>query len=142
MKPGILRNVSAIHVEHEHKGEMRGMLLDCGENTYGQLLDVWNERIMEKLREIKLIYITHAHADHQIGVCRVLAEIERAWEGHDYTVYLVYPFIMKPYVSELSYQWLRKPENVKTVHSHLLNPEGSHYFYENAAIAKNPKLYS
>ena len=43
------------------------------------MLDTWNEKIDEKLRQIRLIYITHTHADHQIGVVRLMAEIEKAY---------------------------------------------------------------
>jgi len=55
------------------------MLLDAGEGTWGQLAryfgtdetqptNVWHE-----LRQLKCIYISHAHADHQAGLTKILA---------------------------------------------------------------------
>ena len=49
---------------------------------------------------------------------------------------------MTPYVVELSNLWLKNPNRVKHFHSHLFNPEGTQFYYENALIAKNPDLYS
>jgi ribonuclease Z len=51
-------------------------LLDCGENTLGQLKRVYGPEMMkEVLRDLKLIWISHLHADHHLG----LASVIKAW---------------------------------------------------------------
>lgn len=71
MLPGKYRNVSGIYV-----GEWGGgALLDCGESTYGQLLlHYGKEGISEILKEVKLVTVTHLHADHHLGVVKLLYE--------------------------------------------------------------------
>jgi len=51
-------------------------LLDCGENTLGQLRRIYDpETMKEILRDLKLIWISHLHADHHLG----LASMIKAW---------------------------------------------------------------
>ena len=71
MLPSKYRNVSGIYV-----GEWGGgALLDCAENSYGQLLlHYGKEGIEEILQNLKLVTITHIHADHHLGVFKILYE--------------------------------------------------------------------
>lgn len=51
-------------------------LLDCGENTLGQLKRIYgSETMKEILRDLRLIWISHLHADHHLG----LVSIIKAW---------------------------------------------------------------
>eukprot|EP00941_MAST-03F_sp_MAST-3F-sp1_P004424 g4424.t1 len=53
----------------------RGILLDCGEGTYGQLLRMYgHDEVNSILSQLKCIYISHMHADHNLGVVRILME--------------------------------------------------------------------
>lgn len=48
--------------------EDRSMLLDCGEGTFLQLVRFFGpKRINTFLRSLKVIYVSHLHADHHIG---------------------------------------------------------------------------
>jgi ribonuclease Z len=71
--PSKYRNVSATLVRVPGYGSY---LLDCGENTLGQMKRVFppNE-LREVLRSLKLIWISHMHADHHLGTTSVI----RAW---------------------------------------------------------------
>ncbi|KAL9936424.1 hypothetical protein V8E36_004492 [Tilletia maclaganii] len=51
------------------------VLLDAGEGTYGQLLRKFGkDKVDEILLGLKLIFISHSHADHHIGTSRILLE--------------------------------------------------------------------
>lgn len=69
--PSKYRNVSATLIRIPGYGSY---LLDCGENTLGQLRRVYGyegtDRVLEDLRAV---YISHNHADHHLGTASVLA---------------------------------------------------------------------
>lgn len=49
-------------------------LLDCGEGTLGQLVRFYGIEEADKvLKKLKMIYISHAHADHHLGLMNILA---------------------------------------------------------------------
>jgi ribonuclease Z len=71
--PSKYRNVSATLLRIPGKGSY---LFDCGENTIGQLLRVFGpEKLADVLLDLKLIWISHLHADHHLGTMGVL----KAW---------------------------------------------------------------
>ena len=57
-----------------------GILLDCGEGTWGQLARFFggdpsrSSGVWETLRNLKCIFLSHMHADHHMGVAKVLAK--------------------------------------------------------------------
>ncbi|ELQ74588.1 putative metal-dependent hydrolase (beta-lactamase superfamily) [Trachipleistophora hominis] len=68
--PSKYRNVSSIIYEEDNCA----YLLDCGEDTLSQIDRVYGDlRILEKL---KLIFISHSHADHHLGLYFVLKKIQ------------------------------------------------------------------
>ncbi|KAF2860209.1 hypothetical protein K470DRAFT_277136 [Piedraia hortae CBS 480.64] len=71
--PSKYRNVSATLMRIPGWGSM---LFDCGENTLGQMRRVFGE---EETREIlcglRIIFISHMHADHHLGTVSVI----KAW---------------------------------------------------------------
>lgn len=71
--PSKYRNVSATLLRVPGCGSY---LLDCGENTLGQLKRVFPpDELAEVLRDLKLIWISHLHADHHLGTTSVI----KAW---------------------------------------------------------------
>lgn len=79
MMPATYRNVSAISLtvgNHLPQGESN-ILLDCGEGTFSQLVDAHStipggiDRYLERLR---VVYITHVHPDHNLGIFKLLSE--------------------------------------------------------------------
>ncbi|CAM9450499.1 unnamed protein product, partial [Chrysoparadoxa australica] len=57
------------------------MLLDAGEGSMGQLRSLYGEKTDDVLRGIKVIWISHPHADHHLGIMRVLAERNALAQG-------------------------------------------------------------
>lgn len=71
--PSKYRNVSATLLRCPGWGNL---LLDAGENTLGQLKRVFPpDELAQVLRDLKLIWISHMHADHHLGTISVI----RAW---------------------------------------------------------------
>ncbi|KAI9920279.1 hypothetical protein PsorP6_015817 [Peronosclerospora sorghi] len=76
--PSKYRNVTGIYVAVRSKpdAEVAGMLLDCGEGTLGQLaraVEGDRDRLQALVNGLKCIWISHNHADHHLGLLRVLS---------------------------------------------------------------------
>lgn len=71
--PSKYRNVSATLLRVPGSGSY---LLDCGEDTLGQLKRIYSPTELDEiLRDLKLIWISHLHADHHLGTISVI----KAW---------------------------------------------------------------
>lgn len=72
MMPSTFRNVSSISLTVNNSSHI---LLDCGEGTFSQIIDSYGiEGIDDYLKNLRMIYITHIHPDHNLGLFKVLAE--------------------------------------------------------------------
>ena len=77
--PTKFRNVSGTLVRVPGAGSY---LLDCGENTLGQLGRTYTaSELVDVLRELKMIFISHMHADHHLGTVSVIQAWHRAVYG-------------------------------------------------------------
>ena len=71
--PSKYRNVSANLLRIPGKGSY---LFDCGEGTLGQLGRLYNSvQLKEVLVDLKMIWISHLHADHHLGTTSLI----KAW---------------------------------------------------------------
>lgn len=76
--PSKHRNVSATLLKVPGKGYY---LLDCGENTLGQMKRTFPpEQFREVMQNLRMIWISHMHADHHLGSVAVIRE----WYEHNY----------------------------------------------------------
>ncbi|KAF9883501.1 hypothetical protein FE257_003415 [Aspergillus nanangensis] len=76
--PSKYRNVSSTLVNVPGVGYY---LLDAGENTLGQLKRVFEpEQLKEVLQNLRMIWISHLHADHHLGTATVI----KAWFEENY----------------------------------------------------------
>ncbi|KAJ3196210.1 Zinc phosphodiesterase ELAC protein 2 [Irineochytrium annulatum] len=74
--PSKVRNVSSTHIYIPNYG---GVMLDAGEGTYGQLFRKFNgnppespQSLRNVLKGLRVLFISHMHADHHLGVCSVI----------------------------------------------------------------------
>lgn len=82
--PSITRNVSGILVQTLTDGNI---LLDCGEGTLCQLYKSFGHMATHDiLRRLNVIFISHTHGDHHVGLIRVLEEIKRLTEDDKFKV--------------------------------------------------------
>ncbi|GEQ68437.1 hypothetical protein JCM33374_g2105 [Metschnikowia sp. JCM 33374] len=108
--PSIHRNVLANllripYVDEETK-EVRfnSILLDGGENTIGSLVRNYGhnnrEQLHQILDELSLIFLSHLHADHHLGIISVIT----AWLDHNKNnsrkLYLILPWQFNNFVTE------------------------------------------
>ncbi|PYH76095.1 hypothetical protein BO82DRAFT_359470 [Aspergillus uvarum CBS 121591] len=76
--PSKHRNVSSTLVHAPGNGYY---LLDCGEGTLGQLKRVFGpEALREVFQNMRMIWISHLHADHHLGIANVI----KAWYQANY----------------------------------------------------------
>ncbi|KAK2017664.1 hypothetical protein LZ32DRAFT_654686 [Colletotrichum eremochloae] len=69
--PSKYRNVSSTLIRVPQYGTY---VLDCGENTLGQLRRAYPaEEVTKILQETRCIFISHMHADHQLGTARFIS---------------------------------------------------------------------
>lgn len=64
--PSKLRNVSSILYQNED----HAILLDCGEDTLSQIERLFGD--FEVMKKLKIVYISHLHADHMIGIAQIV----------------------------------------------------------------------
>ena len=106
----------------------KGILLDTADGCYGQVYDHLGtlERVNELLINTRVVFITHIHGDHQLGVLKILSEREKA--GATDSIFVVTPTPMLEWMQLFINDSLENPELVHLVPSNDLNPEQS-YFY-------------
>lgn len=74
--PGKHRNVSGIMLDLFERG---GILLDCGEGTWGQMVRMMGlEQAQRAVASLRIIFVSHMHADHHLGLLSVLHHREEA----------------------------------------------------------------
>lgn len=77
--PSKYRNVSATLVHAPGYGYY---LLDCGEGTLGQLKRVLEpQALREVFRNLRMIWVSHLHADHHLGTASVIKAWYREYYG-------------------------------------------------------------
>eukprot|EP00795_Rhopilema_esculentum_P009410 gene9410-17122_t len=67
--PSKYRNVSSILI---NASQHTSMLLDCGEGSYGQMKNHFGREAEEILKKLQFVFISHLHADHHLGLIRIL----------------------------------------------------------------------
>lgn len=88
--PTIARNVIAnmvrIPYQKEKGGDVsyRSVLLDGGENTLGNLKRMVDSQQLEQLfKELSLIFLSHLHADHHLGIASMINKWFEVNHGND-----------------------------------------------------------
>lgn len=92
--PNKKRNTSGILVNFNIP-KLASVILDCGEDTLGQMVRYYGiEKANNILRQLKLIYVSHPHMDHHIGLLDILEARSRLTKD---TVCLIVP----PWVDDI-----------------------------------------
>ena len=80
--PSKYRNVSGTLLRVPGSGSY---LFDAGENSLGQLSRIYtHEELLEVLRDLRMIWISHLHADHHLGITSIIRAWYKAVYGDNY----------------------------------------------------------
>lgn len=84
----------------------RTVFLDAGENTLGTIRRLFNDADVDMLMsELKLVYLSHLHADHHMGISGLVKEwLKKAGEDNDDNriLYIVTPWQYEKFLEELN----------------------------------------
>ncbi|CRG89533.1 ribonuclease Z [Talaromyces islandicus] len=81
--PSKYRNVSATLLHVPKKGYY---LFDAGENTLGQLKRTFGpEQLQHVMQNLRLIWISHLHADHHLGTATVIKEWYKEYKASNHS---------------------------------------------------------
>lgn len=104
--PSKYRNVisTLVKIPYNMNGKVinRSILLDAGENTLGAILrSIPDIDIPSVFHDLKLIFLSHLHADHHLGIVSILKE----WYKHNKSnpeayLYLITPWQYQSFVRE------------------------------------------
>lgn len=129
--PGKHRNVSSLMIDMFERG---GVMMDCGEGTWGQMVRHFGlERAKQVVCELKVIFISHMHADHHLGLMNLLHERTAALRGneayrHGPQLVIIGPFYLM--------QWLEEFQALAKVplQQQLPPPQRSFKFFDAAKL--------
>ena len=103
-QPTNFRNVSAVFMKIK---DFR-MMIDCGEGTYFQLFSHFGfEKIEEVLINLKIIYVSHFHSDHCMGIFEILVERNKIFKKigknpENNKIFLVVPSNLLPLIEDFN----------------------------------------
>ncbi|KAG7706977.1 hypothetical protein KL914_002861 [Ogataea haglerorum] len=99
--PSKLRNVISNAVRVPTESGYRTIFLDAGENTLGSINKLYSQEDVATLfRELKMVYLSHLHADHHIGIVALLQKWCQVRSEHD-KLYVVAPWQYEKFLVEL-----------------------------------------
>lgn len=104
--PSIYRNVISnlirIPIKKSHGIEFISILLDAGENTIGNLLRTFghNNQYETIMKELKLIHLSHLHADHHLGIISIINKWFEVNKHNNNILHLVVPWQYNHFVTE------------------------------------------
>lgn len=109
--PSLLRNVSSTIVrlpffdEKNNEIDVSSIILDAGENTLGTIQRLFNENERARFfgKELKLIYLSHLHADHHLGIISLIQK----WKFYnkdnaEKKLYIVAPWQFEKFLNDVS----------------------------------------
>ncbi|QLL34879.1 hypothetical protein HG536_0H02540 [Torulaspora globosa] len=109
----------------EGKMKNRMVLLDAGENTIGTMRRNFSSTALQTIfKDLSLVYLSHLHADHHLGIISILKE----WYKHnkhkdESLLYIVTPWQYNKFVNE--WLLLEEPDLLKRLKyiscEHLIN---------------------
>lgn len=106
--PSIHRNVisSVVRVPRFENGQQiyNSVMFDGGENTLGTMLRAFGhnnkEHFIQVMKELKMIYLSHLHADHHLGIISVVNEWFKYNADNKNLLYLVFPWQYGKFLTE------------------------------------------
>lgn len=97
----VISSLVRIPFEDENGVRYRSVLLDAGENTLGSIKRMLgNENLETYFQELKMIYLSHLHADHHLGIVSIIKEWYKYNSNNNERLYLVTPWQYNHFIDE------------------------------------------
>ncbi|KAJ3102173.1 Zinc phosphodiesterase ELAC protein 2 [Phlyctochytrium planicorne] len=81
--PSKYRNVSSTLLQFSSLAEPFNVVLDAGEGTTGQMFRHFGQpRFETEIMNIRIIFVSHLHADHHLGVVGIIKMRKKLFEDH------------------------------------------------------------
>ena len=78
--PAKYRNVSGFFMQFDGQGYRGNIMLDTGEGSLAQMIRRYGAtKVDAQLKELKLVWISHIHADHHVGLPGILTARQEAF---------------------------------------------------------------
>ena len=93
-------------------------MLDCGEGSYFQLFNHYGEdKIDDVLLGLRVIFITHIHSDHNLGILDTIAQriklLKKKFKGNEEEISKHKTFLIIPYnVVPWFHSYVKNVENL------------------------------
>lgn len=105
--PSPIRNVisSVVRIPYHRndKTGFRTVILDAGEGSYGLLKRSYTDyEVNTLLDELSLIYLSHLHADHHLGIADILQAWSERNKNNNKKLYIVTPWQFPKFLNELN----------------------------------------
>lgn len=78
------------------------VMFDCGEGTVGSMKRLYGPSFPQRIREMKVLYISHMHADHHLGSVTLIQEWLRFSKEEESKLLVIGPGAMKRFLDEWS----------------------------------------
>ncbi len=110
--------------------------MDCAEGSYGQIFDHFEtqERTNDVLLKTNIVFITHIHGDHQLGILKILQERDNLFSKNPELaikhgkIYVVTPTPMLEFLDFFIKETMKRIDMIVLVPSIDLNPEQVYYY--------------
>jgi ribonuclease BN (tRNA processing enzyme) len=90
-------------------------------------------RVDDALLKTKVVFITHIHGDHQLGILKMIQERDKLMgdpKNHEFgKMYAVVPPILLDYLNSFVDEYVKHKEFLVFIDSTTINPEKK-YFYQ------------
>lgn len=129
MKPSSHRNVSSILIDISNKCNLLNcfVLLDCGEGSYQQIYSHCGfEKTSQIIKDLKVVFITHKHGDHMLGLPKILKEKDNFINSSDKSdiLYIISPKNCMKWVKNIV-DSLKNSNHFMIINCQDINPSGA-----------------
>ncbi|KAJ8096682.1 beta-lactamase-like protein [Lipomyces tetrasporus] len=132
--PSTFKNVIGTIVRIPSREGYKSLLFDCGEATYYGLCRMYGAGVAAILQEIKVIFISHMHPDHHLGLLSFLNGWIQVIETG--VIYVIAPASIKVWLDDWSQIYLKLTVRVQFIDSESLTGTNS------LSDARIPELYT
>ncbi|WBW71312.1 mitochondrial 3'-tRNA processing endonuclease tRNAse Z, Trz2 [Schizosaccharomyces osmophilus] len=119
------------------------VLLDCGEGSYSQLIRQYGTNIDSVLKQLRLIFVSHMHADHWLGLVNILLAWNNSTCGSDSKITIVCPRSLRFWVSRVcdSTKLSQIVERIRFVDASTVHMGNKYFLSQDLSLYTVPSIH-